>query len=243
MELLIDTHTHTIVSGHAFSTIYENIQFAKKRRLQGITMTEHGPKIEGAQPVFIMWGIDIMPREYDGIRIYRGTEADIDGYDGSIDIYGKYLKVPEFVIASLHEIVLEPGTKAQNTSAVLGALNNPYVDIIGHPGNPEFETDLEAVVNEAAKLNKLLEINNHSFEFRHGSEPNCRKIIKMCKQKGVRICVGSDAHVCFHVGSFDVAKAILEEENFPEELIVSRNKDSFEAYLSERAARIGGISR
>ena len=85
---------------------------------------------------------------------------------------------------------------------------------------------------------KLIEINNHSFSFRKGSSPICRKFIRLCKKHDVRICVSSDAHICLRIGIFDDAILALQEENFPEELIVSRNLSSFREYLSERKNRI-----
>ena len=127
----------------------------------------------------------------------------------------------------------------ENTQAMIGALQNPYVDIIGHPGNPQFEIDREAVVQEAKRQNKLLEINNHSFAFRKGSPSICREIIRLCKKHGVRISVGSDAHVCFRVGYFDEAVEALTDEGFPEELIVSRSMQTFDEYLAERKRRTG----
>ena len=125
---------------------------------------------------------------------------------------------------------------------MLGALANPYIDIIGHPGNPAYEIDVQAVVNEAARRNKLLEINNHSFRSRRGSGPVCCAIAKACKERGVRICVSSDAHTCFCVGKFDLAIEALESVDFPEELIVSRNMAAFDAYLAERRARIEALA-
>ena len=74
----------------------------------------------------------------------------------------------DYVIAAMHEVVLDAGTKTKNTQAVLGALNNPYVDVIAHPDNPSYALDYETIVKEAAKLGKLLEVNDHSFVFRQG---------------------------------------------------------------------------
>ncbi|MGI6182456.1 MAG: phosphatase, partial [Agathobaculum sp.] len=91
---------------------------------------------------------------------------------------------------------------------------------------------------EAARLGKLIEINNHSFRYRTGSEPNCKDFMKLCMEYGVRITVSSDAHICYNLGRFDCAIAAIQELHFPEELIVSRNLQSFEGYLSERKQRI-----
>ena len=45
MKLIADTHTHTIASNHAYSTVLENIEAAKERGLLYLAMTEHGPNM------------------------------------------------------------------------------------------------------------------------------------------------------------------------------------------------------
>lgn len=239
MELLVDTHTHTTFSGHAYSTLMENMTWAAKKGLEGIVVSDHTETIPGVQPNFTIKLQKLFPETYEGVRILRGCEANIIDYQGTIDISGFLLTIPQFVIASLHKgVAIQPGTKAQNTEAMLGALDNPYVDIIGHPGNPAFEIDLKAVVLHAKKRNKLLEINNHSFLHRQGSGPVCRQIIALCKKHGVRISVGTDAHLCLKIGDFQYAREALEELGFPEELVVSRSMAAFDEYLEERQARL-----
>lgn len=240
-KLLIDPHTHTVVSGHAFSTLLENLKAAQEAGLEGIAMTEHAEAIPGAQPPFIVSIADGLDDEYFGVRLYKGAELNIMHYDGSVDMAPHYIKKLEFAIASMHTIVFQPGTLGQNTEAVVGALSNPYIDVIGHPGNPVYPIDAETVVLAAKNNNKLLEVNNHSFSVRKGSEANCREILRACIKHDVRITVGSDAHFCGKVGNFDNAIALLDDMEFPPELIVTRNKASFDEYLKERAKRIRDI--
>ena len=239
MKLLVDTHTHTVASGHAYSTLNENVEAASAKGLQGIVVTDHTEGVPGAQPNFLMMVLNTIPDESKGVRIIKGAEVNIIDYEGKIDMDEPYLSVADFVVASLHDCAISSGSKLENTSALIQALHNPNVDIIGHPGNPAYEIDAEAVVKEAARLNKLLEVNNHSFAFRKGSDGVCRSIMRLCKKHGVRISVGSDAHSSFKVGGFDSAIAALMEEGFPSELIVSRNIETFDAYLAERTRRIG----
>ncbi len=242
MRLLVDTHTHTVFSGHAFSSVYENLSVAKKRGLQGFVVAEHCRDMEGIIYPRCLTYQKQLPKEFDGVRIFRGIEANIINYRGTIDLEERFRNIPEFVIASLHDVVMKPGSKRENTEAVLGALNDPYVDIIGHPGNPRFEIDQPAVVQEAKKLGKMLEVNAHSFSARPGSGPNCKKIVELCKEHEVGICVSTDAHICFSVGEFSEAVSLLEECAFPEELVASRTLEAFCGYLKQREARIQKIN-
>ena len=66
------------------------------------------------------------------------VEVNIMDYDGTLDIPDKILRNLDFVIASLHDVCIEPGTRDENTRSLLSAMENPLVDIIGHSGNSVF---------------------------------------------------------------------------------------------------------
>jgi len=238
MNIEIDTHTHTVLSGHAHSTVIENAAWAKKAGLSGFLVTDHGPAIPGAPPDFNLAALRYLPESIDGVRVYHGVEANIVDFEGNLDIREKYLKLPDFVIAGIHEVVIRSGGRGRDTDAVIAALQNRYVDTISHPDNPSYSLDYEAVVREAARLNKLLEVNDHSFEFRPGGLENAHIYLPLCVRHGVRVVVSSDAHSAFNMGSFDAALRTLEQLEFPAELIVNATKERFEAYLTERSRRV-----
>lgn len=238
MNIEVDTHTHTVLSGHAHSTLLENAAAAAKKGLKGFVMTDHGPNLPGACPEFNLGTYPYLPSHIDGVRIFPGVESNIIDFHGSIDVREKYLKFTDYVIAGLHEVVIKTGTKAQNTQAVLGALSNPYVDIIAHPDNPSYELDYETVVKEAAKLGKLLEVNNHSFIHRKGGLANAAVYLPLCRQYGVRMAVSSDAHFAFNIGKNNLALSVLEDLKFPPELVINMTMQRFEGYLEERKKRL-----
>ncbi len=240
MRFLVDTHTHTIASGHAYSTLKENAEEAYKKGLEGFVCTDHAPAVEFCAPDYILSSVlRFVPDEIEGVRLIRGIELNIMDEDGTVDLPAERLQYTEFAIASMHDITYDDRGLQGNTSAVIGALQNPYVDVVGHPGNAMYPIDREAFVKEVARQNKLVEVNNHSFEFREGSKENCIKIINLCKKHNVRITVGSDAHTCYSVGRIDLAISALEECGFPEELVVCANLERFLAYLEERKKRVG----
>lgn len=239
MNIEIDTHTHTVLSGHAHSTLMENAAGAKKAGLYGFVVTDHGPAIPAAPPDFNLSTLRYLPESIDGVRVYHGVEANIVDFEGNLDIREKYLKLTDFAIAGIHEAVIRTGGRSRDTDAVIGALQNKYIDTISHPDNPSYSLDYEAVVKEAARLNKLLEVNDHSFEFRPGGLENAHVYLPLCIRHGVRVVVSSDAHSAFGMGKFDAALRALEQLNFPAELIVNATKERFEAYLAERSRRVG----
>ena len=48
MKIEIDTHSHTLASGHAYNTIREMAQTAAEIGLKGLAITEHAPEMPGA---------------------------------------------------------------------------------------------------------------------------------------------------------------------------------------------------
>jgi putative hydrolase len=216
----------------------ENAKYASETGLEGLANTEHGPAILNAGPDFCLSVQRTIPEELFGVRVYHGVEANIMDYEGNIDIRKGYLKMTDFVIASMHDIVVEPASREEHLAGYEGVLENPYVDVIGHPGTPAFDMDREAFVKAVRRENKLVEVNNHSFRFRPGSAERCGEIVRLCSQYDVRVVVSSDAHFCMSVGGFENALRILEENAFPPELVVNRTRKTMDAYLKERQRRL-----
>jgi putative hydrolase len=135
-------------------------------------LTDHGPAIPAAPADFNLGTLPYLPDMIEDVRVYHGVEANIIDFEGKLDIREKYIKMTDFAIAGLHEVVMRTGGKKKDTDAVIGALQNKYVDIISHPDNPSYSLDYEAVVKETARLNKLIEVNDHSFEYRKGGIEN-----------------------------------------------------------------------
>lgn len=238
MKLLVDPHTHTVASGHAYSTLRENAILAAEHGLEAFCCMDHGPALVNAAPDFIIKVLMSAPDVMEGVRMIRGCELNILDSEGNVDLPQKYIDMTEFLIASMHDVTIKSGSVEENTAALVNALGKNFVDAVGHPGNPLYPVNIEEVVDAARKRDKLIEINSHSFRFRRGSAEACVEFIRLCKKKGVRIIVSSDAHICYNIGVFDSAIRALEEENFPEELIVSRDLKAFSEYLGERKQRI-----
>ncbi len=234
----VDVHTHTVISGHAFSTLLENVAYGKRAGLKGLVITEHGPATPGGAPAFIPHSQGGLPKFVEGLRVYNGAEINILDSAGNLDIPEKYRLFLDFALASLHIESCTPSTLEANTAAMINALSDPCVDTIAHPENPAFQIDVEALVSAAKRLNKCLELNNHSYRMRADGMPTAYKMIALCKKKEVRLTLGSDAHLATMVGDFENAARMIRETDFPAALIVNRTLQSFERYLDERRERI-----
>lgn len=229
MKAIIDLHTHALASGHAYSTVKENIEYAKINGLKYYGLSDHGVNMPGGPHIFYFHNLKILPKEIDGVRILKGMEANIIDYDGNIDVeMDQYIRKLDYIIASLHTICLEPGTKEENTRATLNAMDNELVKIIGHPDDGRYELDYEAIVKKAKEKNVLLEVNNSSLSedsFRPNARENYKKMLTLCKENKVRVILGTDSHICYQVGIFDNAEKLLDELDFPKELVINYNED------------------
>ncbi len=206
--------------------------------IEMFAVTDHGPAMGGAPHLYHFGNLKVIPEKLYGVRVLKGVEANIMDYEGNTDMPDGYLNRLDFALASFHDICIEPSTVENHTNALIRLLKNPYIDAVAHPGNPQFQVDIERVVKAAKENNKMLEINNHSFYVRTGSEANCREFARTCRDLGVRIVCGSDSHISFGVGRFENVYKILEEVNMPEELVLNASIERFDAYLLERRERI-----
>ncbi len=228
MKGLIDLHTHTIVSGHAYSTVQENIQSAIKNGLKYLGLSDHAPNMPGGPHPYYFHNIYCIPKEVDGLKILRGIEANIIDFDGNTDVSDDMLTHIDYMIASLHNPCIDAGNKEENTNAILKVMDHPKVKIIGHLDDSRYEVDYERVVKKAKEKNILLEINNSSLKpttFRQGAWENLGVMIKLCKEHEAKVVMGTDSHISYDIGKFTYCEKILNDNNFPTHLVINYNED------------------
>jgi len=118
-------------------------------------------------------------------------------------------------------------------------MEKEYVDVIVHIGNPIYEVDYQEALKAAKDTNTIIEINNSSFvHSRKGSYSNCRMVAEECMKRDMMITLGSDAHIAYDVGEFGVAKTMLEEIDFPEDLIINTHVDKLVRYLESKGKKL-----
>ncbi len=248
-----DTHTHTLYSRHAYSTIEENIRAAGEAGITLLASTDHFSdmlfddyKSLKNYQYFLCCGN--WPREWNGVTLLRGCEADIVDMEGHLfghdieitrstvgDIYDPPRNLQElifskmdFVIASVHgKRHTEGQSVAANTQMYINALENPKVYFIGHIGRAGVPFELDEVIKRAGELNKPIEINEHSFSWEGHHQAVCRDVAIRCAELGTQICVNTDAHMALEVGRTARAQEMLDEISFPQELIVNRTREAF----------------
>jgi putative hydrolase len=156
---------------------------------------------------------------------------------GTIDLPEWVLQRLDFVIASLHTDCVPPNEFDYNTNVLLRAMENPYVSIIGHPGDARYPIDIEAVVKTAKRTKTILEVNNLSlkpYSHRYGGDDNLRKMLSLCKEQGVPVIASSDAHVDSDVGNLTYANQLIMESGIDESLVLNTDMDLLFKTLAEK---------
>jgi putative hydrolase len=218
--------------------VIELANSAAQNGITAIALTDHGPAMKDGAPEVHFSNMRIIPPILNGVRVFRGVEANIVDFDGNIDLQPKCMDRLEWVIASFHEDVIQPGTIQQHTQAYKKLAENPYVDVIGHSGTACFPYDYEQLIPIFKIKRKIVEINNHSFIVRPTSRENCRRIALLCKKHEVPVTISSDAHIATEIGDYREVYEMLRSINFPETLIVNRTLHRLESWMEARRSQL-----
>lgn len=239
MKIIADTHVHTIASEHAFSTVLENHAAAKKKGLRFLAVTDHTGKMPGAPTdTYFLCLKKTLPEEYDGVYFLRGCEVNVLDEHGTLDLPDALLDHLEWVIASVHWLLMPPMNVEKNTKMWLNVAKNPRVDVIGHCADADYPFDCERVIAEFASNGKIVEINASRCPPQGRDEAYWIEVVRFCAKYRVPLVLSSDAHFAGDVGNVENALRILREVQVPQELILNADASRFAKKLSEMTGKI-----
>src|SRR5213594_3391355 len=208
-EMRGDLQMHTDASDGK-ATLAEMIEAARSIGYAYIAITDHSPRtsMAGQSPAEIraQWNeIDRLNRELRGLRVLKSVEMDILE-NGKLDLSDDLLAEADYVVATIHYGLKQ--SERQLTDRLLRAIENRWVDAIGHPtgrilpSRPSYPLDFDVVAKAAAKTGCLLEIN--------GSErldlPDT--LAAAAKSHGGRFVLSTDAHNTRELGFMRFAVAV-----------------------------------
>lgn len=214
-DLQVDLHCHSI-EGSPSDAIFTVEQLANFYRnivgAQYLVLTNHCWKRDPSWLPHTRTAIEYANRRFTDFKIFNGLELNID--EGGFIRTNPDIEDSDFNIASIHQRPFHP--EIDVTNRILKALDNPYVDVIGHPGiyYPDFKDgiDWKLVGEKAKQLNKAIELN--LYEILGSVEENLAKgetinkcyifiseIMTALAQSGTLISLGSDLHTNPRVNS------------------------------------------
>lgn len=228
-----DVHMHSILSGHAFGTVRELAAEAASRNMKLIGVTEHGPGIPGTCDVIYFRNIIDAPRMLHGVEMLYGSEVNVLN-SGEVDLDQRHLDCLDYAAAGIHGLCYEDAGIVKNTDNVIQCMKNAKVKFISHPDTDTYPLDYSALVQGAKEYGVALELNNSSLRkpsLRPGCVKNYRQMLPLCMEYGVNIIVNTDAHDPSQVGDFTLARALLEELQMEENLILNNDLEKLKKFL------------
>ncbi|MDL2310431.1 phosphatase [Peptostreptococcaceae bacterium OttesenSCG-928-C18] len=234
MRNLVDLHTHTTFCNHAYSTLNENIVKASEIGIEILGWSEHGYGMKNTTNRFMFSNFRVIPKIINDVRVLKGMEANIYDFRGTI-YEQDMLPVVDYVIASLHRNCISAGSEKENTSAIIGAIENKYVNILGHLDDGYYSLDFDEIAKVAKEYNVAIEINNSSLvedSFRLNSRENILKMLEKCDKYGTSIIMNTDAHFLTEIGDVSKSEEIIKEYKFNEELILNYNIENLKYFIN-----------
>lgn len=235
-RFIMDLHTHTIASGHAYSTVTENARAAKEKGLEILGTADHGYGMWHTTNLAFWRNLKVLPPYLEGVRLLKGVEANLLNRKGEL-MEEDLLDMTDYVICSLHGNCYqkETGDIKEYTEAVVNCLDNhTQITILGHPDDSAYPLDYYKILLAAKRNRVAIEVNNASLiegTNRTGTRENIKAYLNLCKQMSVPIICNTDAHFCTLVGDFTLTQELLKEVKFPEELVINGSWARLEKFL------------
>src|SRR6476661_7535134 len=193
-DLRGDLHTHTTWSDRKDS-LEAMVEAAHARGYEYYAICDHSQRLRGDLLERQAEQIDALNELVAPFRILKGIEVNVRP-DGTLDVSDEDLATRDWVVASVHSRF-----DHNPTERVLSAMENPYVDCIGHVTNrkigkrPPAPIDLDRVIEKALETGTFLEINSQPDRL-DLSDVHARA----AREAGVKVVVDSDGH---EVGALD----------------------------------------
>lgn len=252
-DIIADMHTHTVFSGHAHSTVYENIQAAKSQGIKYVAVTDHyfndgteiNKKNETGRILYMEEDINPYLKD-DGMAVISSAEFNIGqevyAWDKMqalrwkpIGLHGWFFDIAHGSLPYLASRFHEAADKGFNCFChiereIHKVDYGAYREDILHQDVREF---LTMVCNHALNHGIYLEVNENSLIVDEcGGRKRIEFWLSYAKENGNMISLGSDAHYCGKVGRFGNAIELLNRVGFPKERILNCNRELLEGLVN-----------
>ncbi|HEY2656086.1 MAG TPA: DNA polymerase/3'-5' exonuclease PolX [Solirubrobacteraceae bacterium] len=203
-DLRGDLHSHTFASDGTAS-VAEMARAALEAGYEYLAITDHSASMGFGADVSedeLLRQIELIrSTEVPGVRLLAGSEVNIRP-DGSLDYPDGLLAQLDWVVASVHTSFRM--SSEEMTARIIRAIENPYVDCVGHLSGRKieqrtpYEFNFEEVLEACVRTGTMLEINSNP-DRRDLSELHARA----AAAAGLPLVINTDAH---RVGGFAVAR-------------------------------------
>ncbi len=200
-DLRGDLHTHTDLTD-GVASLEDMVSAAAARGYAYYAITDHAPnlfmqRMTDEKMLAQREQVRRLDGQAGGMRLLHGTELNIDP-DGEVDWPAEFLSGFDVCVASVHSHFTQP--RDQMTRRFLRAIENPHVNIVGHPTTRRIgrrapvDVDLDEVFQACARTGTAIEIDSHPDRLDLAAEH-----VRLALQRGVKFSIDSDAHSVSHL--------------------------------------------
>jgi DNA polymerase (family 10) len=197
-----DFHTHTKWSDGS-NTLEEMVEAAIKKGYSFAVITDHSTTLKVARGLTEEESlrqseeIKELNKRYTNFHIFLGVEVDIKK-NGELDFDDSVLKKLDIVSAAVHSNFKMD--EREMTERIASAMRNENVDIISHltgriiGKRDPYQVNVEKLIDLALDTRTYFEINSLPDRL------DLKDVhVKLAKEKGCKICLGTDAHNISHL--------------------------------------------
>ncbi|HYG71609.1 MAG TPA: DNA polymerase/3'-5' exonuclease PolX [Actinomycetota bacterium] len=196
-----DLHTHTNLTD-GLASLDQMLEAASSLRYAYYAVTDHAPnlymqRMTDEKMLAQRGQVRELQTRYPKMTLLHGTELNIDP-EGEVDWDAGFLAGFDVTVASVHSHFTQ--SKSDMTRRVIRAMENPHVNIIGHPTTRKIdqrepvEYDLEELFKAAARTGTALEVNGYPDRLDLRDEH-----ILWARRHGVKFAVDTDSHATVHL--------------------------------------------
>jgi DNA polymerase (family 10) len=200
-QLRGDLHTHTNLTD-GLASLEQMLETASAMKYAYYAVTDHAPnlfmqRMTDEKTLAQRERLRKLQPKYPKMTLLHGTELNIDP-EGNVDWGPEFLDGFDVRVASVHSMFGQ--SKDEMTRRIVRAMENPYVNVIGHPTTRKInqrqpvEFDLDEVFVAAARTGTALEVNAYPDRLDLKDEH-----IMWAKRYGVKLAVDTDSHATTHL--------------------------------------------
>jgi DNA polymerase (family X) len=211
-QLRGDLHTHTNLTD-GLASLEQMLETASAMKYAYYAVTDHAPnlfmqRMTDEKMLAQRERLRKLQPKYPKMTLLHGTELNIDP-EGNVDWGPGFLDGFDVRVASVHSMFGQ--SKDEMTRRIVRAMENPYVNVIGHPTTRKInqrqpvEFDVDEVFAAAARTGTALEVNAYPDRLDLNDEH-----ILWAKRYGVRFAVDTDSHATTHLAHMRYGLAMAQ---------------------------------
>lgn len=211
--------------------------------MRSVNISDHGAGLGRAMNFGVITDKRRLPNPVvlpDGssIHLYRGIEANIMDIEGQTDIPPKFIPRFDLISIGFHFCGLpQNGSEAENTRALVRAIEKEPIDLLTHPCIATYPLDIPTVVNLARQYGFLLEINNTNLRVDKTDIVRLKRMISLALECGAGLVETSDGHTYTEIGENEKVEELLTNMGLNgDDFLLNRDDRLLEQFIQKRTA-------